>query len=232
MAVWASINTMSIACFFVLSLAPGTAAAATSFSARGNEPNWHVEVADAGISFKAMDVQAFTISPRPEAQVTSDSETYLASVDGQPFTLTIKDKLCIDTMSGMPFPKTVAVELGERKYTGCGGDPASLLRGNWSIEQIAGRAVLAESHPTIDFGDGQISGNGSCNRYFGSYALTGESMKISGLGSSMMACDQPLMEQEALLLGILGETSRFEINPDGRLVVHSASGKSVVARRK
>lgn len=233
MAVWASINTLSIAAVLLVQLlAPGIAAATTSFSAHGNEPNWHVEVTDSGITFKAMNAQTFTISPKPKAQVTADSETYLASVDGQPFTLTIKDKLCVDTMSGMPFPKTVGVALGEREHAGCGGDPASLLRGSWSIDQIAGEEVVVESQPTIDFGDGQISGNGSCNRYFGSFALTGESIKISDLGSSMMACDQPLMQQETLLLSILRETSRFDIDSDGRLVLHSISGKSVVARRK
>lgn len=220
------------ALMFLLSLAPDGAAAATSFSARGNEPNWHLEITDTGITFKAMDAEPLTISPKPAAQVTPDAETYLASPGGQPFTLTITNKLCVDTMSGMPFPKTVAVDLGKRKYAGCGGDPASLLRGNWSIEEIAGNAAVAESQPTIDFGDGKVSGNGSCNRYFGSYALTGEGMKISGLGSSMMACEPPLMEQEGLLLRLLQDVSRFDIKPDGRLVLHGTDGKSVVAKRK
>jgi hypothetical protein len=34
-------------------------------------------------------------------------------------------------MSGMPFPKPVTVVLGEKTFTGCGGEPATLLRGAW-----------------------------------------------------------------------------------------------------
>lgn len=136
-------------------------------------------------------------------------------------------------MSGMAHPKTVAVKLGEQTYSGCGGDPARLLRGEWLIYEIGGRAIVAKSQPSIDFGpDGKLSGNGSCNRYFGPYALTGEGLKISDLASSRMACDQPLMEQEALLLKSLGETTRFEINAEERLVLHGDNGVSVIASRK
>ena len=108
-----------------------------------------------------------------------------------------------------------------------------LLHGEWLIEEIGGKAVIAKSLPTINFGDdGKISGNGSCNRYFGPYALTGEGLRFSDLASSMMACEQPLMDQEALLLKNLRETTLFEIDPVGTLLLHGEHGKSVVARRK
>ncbi|MCJ7599228.1 MAG: META domain-containing protein [Methyloceanibacter sp.] len=55
-------------------------------------------------------------------------------------------------MSGMTFPKTVAVTHGERKFSGCGGDPTSLLHGEWAIEQIEGKAIVAKSEPTLAFG--------------------------------------------------------------------------------
>ncbi len=52
----------------------------------------------------------------------------------------------------MTFPKTVAVTHGERKFSGCGGDPTSLLHGEWAIEQIEGKAIVAKSEPTLAFG--------------------------------------------------------------------------------
>jgi len=221
------------AAVLMLSFATASEAASSSFSGRGNEPNWRVEIMDATITFQAMDANAITISPKPEAQASPRTETFLATVEGKAFSLTITDKVCVDTMSGMQYPKTVAVELGEKGYSGCGGDPATLLNGEWLIEQIGGKAIVAKTQPTMHFGDdGKISGNGSCNRYFGPYALTGEGLKISDLASSMMACEQPLMDQEAVLLRGLRETTRFDINANGNLVLHGGDGQSIVARRK
>ena len=227
------IRTWLITSVLSLSFASLSQAATTTFIARGNEPNWRVEVTDATVTFQAMGADAVTISPKPEATVVADAETYLAMVEGEPFSLTVTDKICIDTMSGMTYPKTVAVNLGEKTYSGCGGDPATLLRGEWLIEEIGGKAIIAKSQPTISFGDdGQISGNGSCNRYFGPYALSGEGLKISDLASSMMACEQPLMDQEALLIKSLHEASRFEIKAGGVLVLLGSDRVSVLARRE
>ena len=99
------------AAVLMLSFATASEAASSSFSGRGNEPNWRVEIMDATITFQAMDANAITISPKPEAQASPRTETFLATVEGQAFSLTITDKVCVDTMSGMQYPKTVAVEL-------------------------------------------------------------------------------------------------------------------------
>jgi heat shock protein HslJ len=179
-----------------------------------------------------MEGETITISPKPESEIADDVETYHVEVEGQKFSLSITDTLCIDTMSGMTFPKTVAVTHGEREFSGCGGDPASLLYGEWAIEQIEGKAIVAKSEPTLTFGtDGRVYGNGSCNRYFGSYELTGEGLAFSQLGSTKMACEQPLMDQEFIFLQILGAVSRFEFDTEGKLVLHSDDGTLVASRK-
>lgn len=223
----------SFALIASLFFATASQAATSSFSARGNEPNWRVEITEATITFQVIGGETVTLAPKPKAQVSNGTETFLARVNGQVFSLMIADQICVDSMSGMPHPKTVVVKLGEQTYSGCGGNPASLLQGEWLIDEIDGRAIVAKSQPSIDFGpDGKLSGNGSCNRYFGPYVLSGEGLKISDLASSRMACEQPLMDQEALLLKSLQETSRFEINGEGVLVLRGGNGVSVVARRK
>ncbi len=191
--------------------------AATNLSARGNEPGWQIEVTDAGITFRTMEGETITVSPKPEPEIVDGVETYRAEVEGQKFSLTIADTVCVDTMSGMTFPKTVTVAHGERKFSGCGGNPASLLHGEWAIEQIEGKAIVAKSEPTLAFGtDGRVYGNGSCNRYFSGYELTGEGLAFSQLGSTKMACEQPLMDQEFVFLQILGAVSRFEFDTEGK----------------
>lgn len=215
-----------------LSLATASEAAAETFNARGNEPGWHIEITDAGLTFRAMDGEMFTIAPTPQAETANGIETRLAVVDGRPFSLSVANEVCVDTMSGMPYPKTVVVALGERKLSGCGGDPASLLRGEWLVEEIGGMTVVGGSRPTVSFEpDGQANGNGSCNRFFGRYALTGEGLTISGLGLSRMACEQPLMEQENIFVQALGAVRRFDIDSEQRLVLHSGDGRTIVARR-
>ena len=99
------IRTLLITSVLSLLFAPLSQATTTTFTARGNEPNWRVEVTDAAITFQAIGVEAVTISPKPEATLVADAETYLAAVGGEPFSLTIADKICVDTMSGIPIPR-------------------------------------------------------------------------------------------------------------------------------
>jgi heat shock protein HslJ len=47
----------------------------------------------------------------------------------------------------------------------------------------------------------------------------------------MMACEEPLSLQEARLLELLQAVSRFEISPEGRLVLHTPDGRSITAKR-
>src|SRR5262249_40415121 len=192
---WTTVRT---SCFagLVASLSTSAALAASSdFVARGNEPGWIIRKTDRQITFQPMLGTALTIAPVPRAEKVDDAEVYQASVGNQPFKLTIKTKICVDSMSGMPFPVSVSVEIGGKTLTGCGGDPETLLRGNWNVVQIDGKPVLSGSEVTLAFGDdGMIAGKASCNRYFGKFTLTGESLTVSGSGVTRMMCDAPLME--------------------------------------
>jgi heat shock protein HslJ len=47
----------------------------------------------------------------------------------------------------------------------------------------------------------------------------------------MMACEPSLMEQERRFLDALDATRRFEIAPDGALVLLADDGPKLVARR-
>jgi hypothetical protein len=54
-------------------------------------------------------------------------------------------------MSGMPFPKPVTVALGEKTFTGCGGEPATLLGGAWLVI-VNGKTIIAEPTPGLSIG--------------------------------------------------------------------------------
>ncbi|MBN9023138.1 MAG: META domain-containing protein, partial [Rhizobiales bacterium] len=51
------------------------------------------------------------------------------------------------------------------------------------------------------------------------------------MGSSMMACADPVMAQERALLDILEATTGFSVADDGTLTLAAADGRSLVASR-
>ena len=115
-----------------------------------------------------------TVAPPPSPRQDGNAEVYEATAGGKSLVLTIASKVCTDTMSGMPFPKSVTVALGAQILNGCGGEPATLLHGAWLITQINGKPIIAGSTPGLKFEtDSKVNGNGngSCNRFFGGYQL-------------------------------------------------------------
>jgi heat shock protein HslJ len=64
------------------------------------------------------------------------------------------------------------------------------------------RALVAGSELRVEFRDGRISINAGCNGMGGDYRLSTDSELSTGtLSGTMMACDQPLMDQESWLSG-------------------------------
>ena len=109
---------------------------------------------------------------------------------------------------------------------------ARLQEGEWRIEDIGGEGVIDNSPATLVFGsDGRLSGDASCNRLIASYTVQGEKITISPAGLTMMACPPALMDQERKLVDLLGAVDAYRIDESGALVLRTASGKQVVARR-
>ncbi|HWV21941.1 MAG TPA: META domain-containing protein [Devosia sp.] len=228
------IRTIAAGIVLALMPAPFTGAVqAATWTARGNEPGWRVDVSETAINFSGMDGETFAIEPVPEPVRAEGIDVYTGTAGDKAFTLVAIDKICTDNMSGMPFPKTVVVTIGDRALAGCGSDPLSLLVGDWKVEEISGTPVIAGSETSIGFDlDGSMYGNASCNRFFGGFSLTGEGLTLSPGGATMMACLDGLMEQEQKFLTALEEVSRFESLPDGALRLMDANGSAALTLRK
>lgn len=217
----------------LLTLAVPGAAQAGSLTARGNEPGWRIEISDKDIVFHGQDGETFTIEPLPQPVTVDGADTYSAKLGNQPFTLTIAERICADTMSGLPYPKSATVMLGDRTLAGCAGEPSSLLHGNWKVREIGGSVIVAGSEPSLFFNpDGSINGNASCNRLLGHFTLTGEGLSISETGASMMMCDQPLMDQERILLTALQAVRRFEVVSAGHVRLLGDDNRALVSIRR
>jgi heat shock protein HslJ/uncharacterized lipoprotein YbaY len=214
--------------------APGAGAWPTRapFSARGTEPFWRLDVDARRIRFvpnvDAQAVEAPTPAPRPAgAGLRWDAEAH-----GAALTVRVADRVCTDPMAGMPHPASVTVAWRGRTYEGCGGEPASLLRGaEWIVEDVDRRGVIDRSRATLAFGPrGRISGRASCNDYAGRWTLDGESLRITDVAVGARACAAALADQEARFLERLRAVRRFEIAPDGALRLLDDAGV-ILARR-
>jgi len=203
-----------------------------NFRAGGNEPGWRLDIG-ARLVFSTADGRRVD-APAPAPSIVAGGKHYTLNQGGNPLEVTVTDRLCYDTMSGMPYPDAVTVRLESNTLHGCGGDPAALLQGGeWRVESIGGATVVEGSSVTLDFGaDGRLAGKASCNRYAGSYALNGENLVLSKMASTMMACvPDALMQQESRFHEILNQVKRFRFGSDGALILQAGDGRTITARR-
>jgi heat shock protein HslJ/uncharacterized lipoprotein YbaY len=202
-----------------------------AFRAGGNEPGWRLEMGTRTL-FTTADGTTRIEALTPVAASTLTSRRYIVTPT---LGVTVVDRLCVDTMSGMPRPNSVTVVLDGRELHGCGGDPASLLQGGeWVVEDIAGAGIVDGSYATLNFGaDGELAGSGSCNRYSGSYTLTGEGLSVSSkTAMTMMACVPALMQQESRFMQLLSQVRRFRFGVGGALILEAGDGGTITARRQ
>jgi len=206
---------------------------APPYSARGQEPGWSLTISQDRVVLEKAAGERLE-APTPKPRRTGKRTRYDLSLGSRPSRIAIEQRLCHDTMSGMPHPDRVAIfGLGE-VLRGCGGSPRSLLGTHeWAVTRIAGKPVIAKSNATLQFlEDGVVVGNASCNRMRASFQLTGEGLSFSPGATTMMACDQRLMDQERSLLRELEGVTGFDIQRNGSLVLKGKDGEALVARRR
>ena len=73
------------------------------------------------MTFLANDGKTRIVTPTPAAEKTDGSRKYVTKSGGSDLTVTILDRPCVDTMTGMPHPNTVVGALR-------GQDPERLRR--------------------------------------------------------------------------------------------------------
>lgn len=202
------------------------------FTARGTEPFWRLDVDARRIRFVPNLDEPAVEAPTPASRPAGAGRRWDAEAPGAPLTVSVSDRVCTDPMAGMPHPASVTVAWRGRTYEGCGGEPASLLRGaEWIVEDIDRRGVIDRSRATLSFGPGgRISGRASCNDYAGRWTLDGESLRIVGIAVGARACAASLADQETRFLDRLRAVRRFEIAPDGALRLLDDAGV-ILARR-
>lgn len=83
----------------------------------------------------------------------------------------------------------------------------------------------------FDVVDQKVSGSSGCNRFFGSYKAEGNDITFSPLGSTMMACEQEILDQETKFLGTLQSARSFSID-EKTLRIESSDGRLLTFTHK
>jgi heat shock protein HslJ len=107
--------------------------------------------------------------------------------------------------------------------------PEALVGPDWTLESIGGKPVVDGTTLTAAFSaDGRVSGSAGCNRYFGSARPGTGTLSVGPLGSTMMACEQRVMDQEMLYLASLQAATSFTIQGRELRLGPSASQATLV----
>jgi heat shock protein HslJ len=89
--------------------------------------------------------------------------------------------------------------------------PFSLTGREWVLEDLGGNGVLDNVQSTLEFPEsGKAVGISSCNRFFGTVEVKGESIKFGPMASSRRACPEGVMNQETKYLAALQAAERYE----------------------
>jgi len=170
--------------------------------------------------------------PTPPLEQTPGLRRHQGTVGGRTLDVTIADQICRDTMAGMPHPYQVDVVVDGTRYSGCGGEPLTLLTGaEWVVELIDGGIVDRSRASLVFDADGGLSGSASCNGFTATYTLSGEGLQIGAATTTRMACVDALQEQEQRFLEILQQVQRFDIDESGALVLIDFNDRRITARR-
>jgi heat shock protein HslJ len=196
----------------------------------GHEPSWMVRVEpDAVTIYRLTDV----IVSFPTRQPETGPASFTFNDPEGPARAGFQRDICRDTATGMPHPFTVRAHAGPDIFDGCGGDPQTLFaNANWTLALLGGETLSSDHDLSIRFEEGRVTGSGGCNRFAGGYTLTGESLTLTQLVSTQMACaDGDVMGQEIRLLERLSQVSMFDLTADGALELRTGAGETITAYR-
>ena len=107
---------------------------------------------------------------------------------------------------------------------------ATLENTYWKLMQLGDREIKVaseqrEPYLTLHSDEQRVAGYGGCNRFTGSYSVSGEDLRFSQMAGTMMACTEG-MEHEQAFHDALGQVARWHIDGE-RLDLYDESGKLV-----
>ncbi|WP_079254060.1 META domain-containing protein [Endozoicomonas arenosclerae] len=107
--------------------------------------------------------------------------------------------------------------------------PTEVEGKTWVLSSLDGQPPVDGKRVTLEFQsasdkDGKVSGRGPCNGYFGSYTMQEDELQFGRVGSTMMACPEPVMKQEMAFFSAFQQVDTMTSNGE-MLVLKSRHSK-------
>ena len=99
---------------------------------------------------------------------------------------------------------------------------------SWKLLTFDNQHPLEGSEITAKFEDKDLEGLATCNKYYASYRISGNSIEIDLKLITLVGCPGGLDEQEDIILDYLDGAQTFEINAEGQLLIYRADGQALV----
>jgi heat shock protein HslJ len=109
--------------------------------------------------------------------------------------------------------------------------PSALpLDTEWVLISLNGNALIEDSEITLNFGEASLDGSAGCNTCGGSHTVSEDTLRLSGVYATEMACPEPagILDQERAYLDALNAAARFRVDGD-RLEVYDEAGAEILA---
>lgn len=202
------------------------------FRAQGHEPEWSLSATYDQVIMTWDKGQKQSVLAETELNTYHTGFELKAYSDTRYIKVETLATLCRDDMSGLPYPYQVSVRLDNLDFHGCGGHSRDLLVGQeWVIQDLNKRGVIDFSRLTMSFDDqGRLSGFTSCNQYSTAYEFN-ERLDIASAITTQKVCPVAIMNQEKLFLSILADVESLDISINGALILKTADGRTITARR-
>lgn len=111
--------------------------------------------------------------------------------------------------------------------------PAELAGTSWRLVDLAGTAALDNIEATLEFAEaGKTSGRASCNRFFGTVEISGQSLKFGPLAATKMSCGDAADAQERKYLDALQAAERYALDGSELLVYSAGAAKPLRFARR
>lgn len=102
----------------------------------------------------------------------------------------------------------------------------------WILSTLAGQPALSGVTVTLNFQDGTVSGSDGCNSYSSAYQSSDDKLTIDkNIISTMMACDETIMQQAPAFTAALPQVSSFKVDAD-QLTLLNADGETLAVFTK
>ncbi len=113
-------------------------------------------------------------------------------------------------LAGIAFVTMQGKQLGQ-----LGSSGAEITAIKWRAVSIGNEAIPANSGIYIRFEvDGSIEGNAGCNGFFGSLEQRDSGVGVGPLGTTRMACPDPIMSREMSFIDAVQKTASFQSTSD------------------